>query len=94
MLRRCSGAGVRRSPREICYRHDAIVEAHPVCERARGLVKFQHPERALYIFGPEDGSVSKSILERVPFIVSVPTNRCMNLAATVNVVLYDRMAKQ
>lgn len=27
-------------------------------------------------------------------VVYVPTNGCMNLAATVNVVLYDRAAKQ
>lgn len=27
-------------------------------------------------------------------IIYVPTNGCMNLAATVNVILYDRMAKE
>lgn len=65
-----------------------------ICDRARPLRAFSHPERAFYIFGPEDGSVSKAILERVPCVVSIPTTGCMNLAATVNVVLYDRMAKQ
>ena len=65
-----------------------------ICDRARPLPRFTHPERAFYIFGPEDGSVRKEILERVPLVVSIPTNGCMNLAATVNVVLYDRLAKR
>lgn len=62
-------------------------------ERAKSLVSFKHPERAFYIFGPEDGSVRKEIVTRVPFVVSIPTRACMNLAATVNVILYDRLAK-
>jgi len=68
-----------------------IVELH---QRAKSLVEFTHPERALYIFGPEDGSVYDSYIERTARIVQVPTKYCMNLAATVNVVLYDRLAKQ
>ena len=67
------------------------VEMHA---RARPLESFVHPERAIYIFGPEDGSVQKSIVERVPIVVQINTNRCMNLAAAVNVVLYDRAAKR
>jgi tRNA(Leu) C34 or U34 (ribose-2'-O)-methylase TrmL len=65
-----------------------------LCERAKSLVGFTHPESAFYIFGPEDGSVSKHILERAPLVVQIPTRFCMNLAATVNVVLYDRIAKR
>jgi len=63
-------------------------------DRSISLVNFVHPDSAFYIFGPEDGSVRKEILGKVPLVVQVPTNRCMNLAATVNVVLYDRLAKQ
>lgn len=62
-------------------------------EGAKPLTTFRHPERAFYIFGPEDGSVPKDIIERAKHVVQVPTKHCMNLAATVNVVLYDRMAK-
>lgn len=65
-----------------------------LCTRAKPLQQFKHPERAFYIFGPEDGSVKRDIVERAPLVVSVATHGCMNLAATVNVVLYDRMAKQ
>lgn len=52
-----------------------------------------HPDRALYIFGPEDGSLDKEIRDWCEDVVYIPTTGCMNLAATVNVVLYDRMAK-
>lgn len=62
-------------------------------EGARSLPGFTHPQAAFYIFGPEDGTLSASILERCRHRVMVPTKFCMNLAATVNVVLYDRLAK-
>jgi tRNA(Leu) C34 or U34 (ribose-2'-O)-methylase TrmL len=61
---------------------------------AISLVDYVHPLRAFYIFGPEDGSISSKILSRCKDVIYVPTNSCMNLAATVNVVLYDRLAKQ
>lgn len=58
------------------------------------LPDFVHPERAIYVFGPEDGSVPARIVDRAQHVVSIPTLHCMNLAATVNVVLYDRLTKQ
>lgn len=62
-------------------------------EGATPLMDFKHPEQAYYIFGPEDGSLKKEILDCCDHVVYIPTVGCMNLAATVNVVLYDRMAK-
>ena len=61
---------------------------------AQDLRTFEHPQRAFYIFGPEDGSIPKRVLERCWATVKVPTALCMNLAATANVVLYDRLLKQ
>ena len=57
------------------------------------LPHYVHPERAFYIFGPENGSLGMSVLKKCRDIVYIPTSACMNLAATVNVVLYDRLAK-
>lgn len=65
-----------------------------ITNQSKSLFNFVHPPSAFYIFGPEDGSIRKDIIERVPFVVQIPTNGCMNLAATVNVLLYDRMCKQ
>ena len=65
-----------------------------LCPRAKPIFDFVHPHSAFYIFGPEDGSVSKHHVERAPHVIYVPMEGCMNLAATVNVVLYDRLCKQ
>jgi tRNA(Leu) C34 or U34 (ribose-2'-O)-methylase TrmL len=62
-------------------------------EGATPLPEFRHPESALYIFGPEDGTLSQELVDRADAVVYIPTIGCMNLAATVNVVLYDRLAK-
>ena len=62
-------------------------------EGATPLPDYQHPDTAFYVFGPEDGSVPASVLAWADDVVYIPTKGCMNLAATVNVVLYDRMAK-
>jgi len=64
-----------------------------LCLGAVSLTDFSHPEEALYIFGPEDGSISQSIVDKADYVVYIPTKDCLNLAATVNVVLYDRLAK-
>lgn len=63
-------------------------------EGAIPLPEFDHPENALYIFGPEDGSVPQKLVDECDAVVYIPTEGCMNLAATVNVLLYDRLAKQ
>lgn len=72
---------------------DAVPVAVDLVEGAVSLPAFQHPTRAFYVFGPEDGTLAESTLTWCKHRVSVPTRSCMNLAATVNVVLYDRMAK-
>lgn len=58
------------------------------------LTEYVHPERAFYIFGPEDGTLGEKVTEWCRDVVYVPTINCMNLAATVNVLLYDRLLKQ
>lgn len=65
-----------------------------ILDNAIPLYDFNHPQRAFYIFGAEDATLGNRITEWCKYIVYIPTNRCMNLAATVNVVLYDRMLKQ
>lgn len=72
---------------------DTQIVAVDLIDGAVDLPSFQHPKRAMYLFGPEDGSLGRRHAERAQHVVYVPTRNCMNLAATVNVVLYDRMAK-
>lgn len=71
----------------------AVPVAVELSDGAIPLEKFHHPESAFYIFGPEDGSISADILRRCKHVVQIDTAYCLNLAATVNVVLYDRAMK-
>lgn len=70
------------------------VVAVEILDDAVPLPEFRHPARALYVFGPEDGSLASRITDRAQHVVFIPTTLCMNLAATVNVVLYDRLVKR
>lgn len=72
---------------------DTQVVCVDLVEGAIPLPDFIHPEKALYIFGPEDGTIGQAVLDQADSVVYVPTIGCMNLAASVNVVLYDRLAK-
>lgn len=71
---------------------DCVPVAVELLPEASPLPTFSHPKRAFYIFGPEDGTLGSRITDRCNHVVSVPTqNGCMNLAACVNVMLYDRI---
>ncbi len=62
-------------------------------EGAQSLIEYQHPKNAFYVLGPEDGSLKQDTLNWCDDVVYIPTRHSMNLAATMNVVLYDRMVK-
>jgi tRNA(Leu) C34 or U34 (ribose-2'-O)-methylase TrmL len=72
---------------------NCVPVAVDLLEGATPLPEYEHPERAFYIFGAENATLGARILDRCRDRIMVPTAYCMNLAATVNVVLYDRMAK-
>lgn len=74
--------------------HGCVPVAVEFIKDATSLVDYVHPERAFYILGPEDGNISKEIVAKCRDVVYVPTHQCMNLAATANVLLYDRLSKQ
>jgi tRNA(Leu) C34 or U34 (ribose-2'-O)-methylase TrmL len=79
--------------------HDVIpFDCVPVAVEVRGdavaLPIYTHPPRAFYIFGPEDGDLGRSVLSWCRDVIYIPTHHSLNLAAAVNIVLYDRMVKQ
>ena len=74
--------------------YDCIPVGVEITDHAVSLIEYQHPQRAYYIFGPENGTLGNRILSRCKHIVKIPSERCLNLAACVNVVLYDRLSKQ
>ncbi|WP_395341389.1 RNA methyltransferase [Ningiella sp. W23] len=74
--------------------HGATPVAVEISEQAQPLPEFEHPDNAYYILGPEDGSIPLKVVKQCSHIVYVPTFTSMNLAATANVLLYDRLAKR
>lgn len=82
---------------------DDILKSSPLCcqkigveftDNSKDIRYFEHPKQALYIFGPEDGSINNEILNKCQHVIKIPSRYCLNLAATVNVVLYDRLLKR
>jgi tRNA(Leu) C34 or U34 (ribose-2'-O)-methylase TrmL len=67
------------------------IELRPGSE---SLADFEHPQDALYVFGPEDGSLERVTTQHCHKFVTIPTRHCTNLAAAVYIVLYDRMLKR
>lgn len=65
-----------------------------VKEGVQHLFDFVHPENALYVFGPEDGSIPSVFLRHCHQHVIIPTRHCLNLATAVGTVLYDRNLKR
>lgn len=81
------------------YPLDAMPDgAVPVCvevmKSAEPLYTFRHPENAVYIFGPEDGTIGRTWKMLCHRFVMIPARHCFNLASTVHMVLYDRALKE
>lgn len=106
---RISGNDIRTATNVTCAERHLPVQRGELCDHipfgavpvavdlvpgAVSLPNFVHPNSAFYIFGPEDGTLGKSILDWCQHRVMIPTAFCLNLAMTVNVILYDRMAKR
>jgi tRNA(Leu) C34 or U34 (ribose-2'-O)-methylase TrmL len=62
-------------------------------ENAEPLTYFQHPKNAVYVFGPEDGSIPQVMMRHCQRFLVIVSKHCLNLAAAVNVVLADRITK-
>ena len=72
---------------------DAVPVAVEVRKTSEPLHAFEHPPNAVYVFGPEDGSVAKPHISHCHRFVVIPTKHCLNLATAVATVLWDRQYK-
>ena len=72
---------------------DTRIVCVELVEGAVPLHEFIHPNKGFYILVPEDGTLPQSIVDRADDVVYIPTIGCLNLAATVNILLYDRCSK-
>jgi|GEM_PF-2415273 len=62
-------------------------------EGAVPLPEYEHPELAYYVFGGEHMTLGKRTLSWCRDTIYIPTRASLNLAACINVVLYDRLTK-
>lgn len=72
---------------------DVVPVAVELMPNSESLVSFEHPKKALYVFGPEDGSISQMHLRHCHRFIAIPSRHCLNLSAAVYTVLYDRQMK-
>lgn len=73
---------------------ECMVIGVELTKTAHSLVNFVHPERAIYLLGPEDGSISPPALKLCRAVVYIPSKLCLNVTNTGAMVIWDRFAKQ
>ena len=71
-----------------------IPVAVEVTPGAEPLEWFEHPERAVYVFGQEDGSLSRGTKTVCQRFLILPSDGPLNLAVAVGWVLGDRRAQR
>lgn len=82
------------------FSHPPDRQVTPVCVEVGDdhevlTLEWEHPENAVYFFGPEDGSVSGFMRSRCHRFLLLPSSHCMNLAATVNCIgMHRRLSRQ
>ncbi len=76
------------------YFNDAVPIAVELLPNSENLLSFEHPPNAVYLFGPEDGSVPQGVRGLCHRRVFIPTRHCTNLGAAIYLLLYDRLMKQ
>jgi len=54
---------------------------------------FEHPTDAMYVMGPEDGSLPAVALRHCHRFVRLPMDHCANLASALYITLYDAHCK-
>jgi tRNA(Leu) C34 or U34 (ribose-2'-O)-methylase TrmL len=69
------------------------IVAIELSDDATSLYDFVHPPQAVYMFGPEDGSLDAKYVGIAKHKVFIPTHHSLNLAQTANIICYDRSMK-
>jgi tRNA G18 (ribose-2'-O)-methylase SpoU len=64
-----------------------------IVDQARDIKNFVHPERCIYILGPENGSLGKIVLHKCQHVIKIDSRFCLNVSTTGSIVMYDRIIK-
>jgi len=73
--------------------YDCQLVSVEICEKAKLIKVFSHPERAVYLLGKEDGSLPNDVIDKSWGVIKIPTAQCLNVAVAGSIVLYDRFNK-
>lgn len=76
------------------FAKDVVPVAVELSEGAIQLQDFEHPDKALYVFGPEDGGLTRQQLIHCHHRVVIPSRHCLNLATAASIIMYDRIFKR
>lgn len=76
------------------YRPPPTVVAVELARDAENLAGFEHPDDAVYVFGPEDGGLEGHIKRLCHRFVFIPTAHCLNLSQAAAIVMWDRYLKR
>lgn len=63
-------------------------------DKSDNIKTFVHPKQAVYLLGPEDGSLSKEAQDICKYFLKIPTKHCLNQAQAGTIVMYDRILKE
>lgn len=76
------------------FSSDIVPVAVELTPSSENLMHFEHPDKAVYVFGPEDGSLPKVAKMHCHRVIQIPTRHCLNLSMAVGTILYDRHYKR
>jgi len=80
-----------RKPEDLLLPQQTSLVAVEFLEGAIELPSFRHPQRAVYILGPEKGNVSDGMLARCDYVIKIPMKFCINVGVAGALVMYDRL---
>jgi len=73
--------------------YDCQLVSVEICEKAKLIREFSHPERAVYLLGKEDGSLPDDVIDKSFGVIQISTKYCLNVAVAGSIVLFDRFNK-
>ena len=74
--------------------YDCIPVGIELFAESQSLETFSHPERAIYILGPEDGGISREMKNICKYLIKFKSLYCLNVASAGTVIMYDRQTKR
>ena len=79
------------TPADVLLPANTSLVAVELLPDAVDLPSFRHPRRAVYVLGPELGSVSDALLARCDYTIKIPMKFCVNVGVAGALVMYDRL---